>query len=85
MTKKTKTEQSKVNKTKTEQEKVSNFDLVARGECPHDSASLGDEIAGSKIGVTRVCSKCKHVWYLNRQICTCACRTCQKAKGGKAK
>jgi len=74
----------KAMKTKVEQKKVSNFDLVAQGKCPHDGAKLGDEVVGKKVGVTRVCSKCKHVWYLNRQIHTCACRTCvtskQKAK-----
>lgn len=78
MTKMTKTKQKKVEKTK------SNFDLVAQGNCPHDNAKLGDEVAGRKVGITRTCKKCKHVWYLNRQIHTCACRTCvsdkQKAK-----
>jgi len=86
MTKKT---QKKVKKTVVERKNVSNFDLVARGKCPHDNAKLGDEIVGRKVGITRVCSKCKHVWYLNRKIHTCACRTCvakkQKAKGGKVK
>jgi len=67
-------------KTKVEQKKVSNFDLVAQGKCPHDNAKLGDEIAGKKVGVTRVCSKCEHVWYLNRKIHTCACRTCVTSK-----
>ena len=67
-------------KAKEKQKKVSNFDLVARGKCPHDDAKLGDEVVGRKIGITRVCSKCKHVWYLNRQIHTCACRTCVASK-----
>ena len=80
MTEKTKTKQKKVKKTAVEPNAVSNFDLVAQGKCPHDKSKLGDEVAGSKVGVTRVCSKCKHVWYLNRKIHTCACRTCQKAK-----
>jgi len=72
-------------KTKVQQKKVSKFDLVAQGKCPHDKSKLGDEIAGKKVGVTRICSKCGHVWYLNRKIHTCAYRTCQKAKGGKVK
>jgi hypothetical protein len=87
MTKKTRTKQKKVeasqktdSKTKVEQKNASNFNLVAQGKCPHDNAKLGDEVAGKKIGITRVCSKCKHVWYLNRKIHTCACRTCQKGK-----
>jgi len=63
----------------------SNFDLAAQGKCPHDNAGLGDEIAGGKVGVTRTCKKCHHKWYLNRKIHTCACRTCQKTKGGKAR
>jgi len=48
--------------TKKKQKKVSNFDLVAQGKCPHDNASLRDEAASKKAGVTRVCSKCGHVW-----------------------
>jgi len=71
-------------KTKVEQKKVSNFDLVAQGKCPHDGAKFGDEVAGKGDGVTRTCTKYGHVWYLNRKIHTCACRTCvankQKAK-----
>lgn len=78
------TREKKARKTAVEQNTVSNFDLVAQGKCPHDKSKLGDEVDGRKVGITRVCSKCKHVWYLNRKIHTCACRTCQKAKGGKA-
>ena len=85
MTKKAEVKQKKANKTKVEQDTVSNFDLVAQGKCPHDGARVGDEVAGRKVGITRVCYKCKHVWYLNRQIHTCVCRTCQKTKGGKVK
>jgi len=78
MTKETK--QKKANETKVEQNTVSNFDLVAQGKCPHDNTKLGDEVAGMGEGVTRTCTKCHHVWYLNHKIRTCACRTCQKAK-----
>lgn len=73
-------------KRQDKQGKVSNFDLVAQGVCPHDKASLGDEVAGKGVGITRTCSKCGHVWYFNRKIKTCACRTCvadkQKSKKG---
>ena len=55
MTKETKTKQKKGEKAK------SNFDSVAQGKCPHDNAKLRDEVVGRKVGVTRVCSKCKHV------------------------
>jgi hypothetical protein len=60
--------------------KVSNFDLVAQGKCPHDEAKLGDEVACKGEGITRTCTKCQHVWYLNSKIHTCACRTCVTSK-----
>ena len=72
-------------KTKTKQKKVSNFDLAEQSKYPHDNASLGDEVACKDEGITRTCTNCQHVWYLNREIHTCACRTCQKAKRGKIK
>jgi hypothetical protein len=71
-------------------EKTSNYDRVDAGICPHcvdalavtpsSMLTLDDEVAGKGDGVTHTCKKCEHVWYLNRQIHTCACRTCQKAK-----
>jgi hypothetical protein len=63
----------------------SNFDLVARGKCPHDNASLGDEVAGRKVGITRVCSKCKHVWYLIVRYILAHVEPVRKLRGGKAK
>ena len=60
--------------------KRSNFDQVAVGVCPHDSAKLGDEIRGSGIGVTRACTKCGHIWYLNKKIRTTKCQTCSADK-----
>ena len=74
-------------KTKTDTtKKTSNFELVASGKCPHDNASLGDEVAGKGVGITRTCSSCGHRWYLNKKIHTCKCQTCsadkQKSKKG---
>jgi hypothetical protein len=65
----------------------SNFDQVAAGVCPHDNARLGDEIAGKGVGVTRECSECHHIWYLNKKIRTCKCLTCSanKRKVGEVK
>jgi putative component of toxin-antitoxin plasmid stabilization module len=60
--------------------KRANFDQVAAGVCPHDSARLGDEIRGSGIGVTRVCETCGHRWYLNKKIKTCKCLSCSADK-----
>ena len=77
MTKKT---QKKVNKKEVERKNASNFDLVAQGKCPHDNSKLGDEVGGRGDRITRTCRKCQHVWYLNRNIRTYACQTCQKAK-----
>jgi len=47
-------------------EKRTNFDLVAVGVCPHDDDKLGDETRGRGVGVTRVCEKCGHTWYINK-------------------
>jgi hypothetical protein len=58
----------------------SNFDQVVVGVCPHDSAKLGDEITGRGVGVTRECTKCHHIWYLNKKIRTCKCLTCSADK-----
>lgn len=71
-----KTKEPKVKKERTQ----SNFALVASGICPHDSAKLGDEIAGKGIGVTRVCESCAHIWYLNKKIRTCKCLSCSADK-----
>ena len=65
--------------------KRSNFDQVAGGVCPHDSAKLGDEIAGKGVGITRVCTKCGHIWYLNKRIRTCKCQTCSASKRSTGK
>jgi len=61
-------------------EKRSNFDLVAGGTCPHDLERLGEEVRGRGEGVTLVCSKCGHQWYINRKIKTCKCLTCSSRK-----
>ena len=60
--------------------KRSNFDLVAGGSCPHDSARLGKEIRCRGVGFTRVCENCGHIWYINKKIRTCKCLTCSGAK-----
>jgi hypothetical protein len=65
--------------------KRSNFDQVAGGVCPHDGAKLADEVAGKGVGVTRVCTKCRHTWYLNRKIKTCKCQTCSASKRSTGK
>jgi len=61
-------------------EKRTNFDLVAVGVCPHDDDKLGDETRGRGVGVTRVCEKCGHTWYINKKIRTCKCLTCSGAR-----
>jgi hypothetical protein len=65
--------------------KRSNFDLVAGGVCPHDSAKLLDAVACKGVGVIRACSKCQHTWYLNRKIRTTKCQTCASSKRQVAK
>ncbi|MBN1367189.1 MAG: hypothetical protein JW967_04620 [Dehalococcoidales bacterium] len=60
--------------------KKANYILVSTGKCPHDNAKLEDAVACKGIGVTRVCKKCKHKWYLNEKIHTCKCQTCSTEK-----
>ena len=73
-------EMTKKSATKTKTRKESNFSKVDRGVCPHDDKPLSDDIAGRGAGVTRKCSACEHVWYLNRKIRTSKCLTCSQAK-----
>jgi len=65
--------------------KRTNFQMVAVGICPHDKAQLGDEITGQGVGVTLICEKCGHRWYLNKKIKTCKCLTCSTEKRSSTK
>ena len=81
MTKRTKSTTSTTPKhtnTKTQDQPTrrTNFNLVTVGLCPHDQAKLSDEIQGKGVGLSRTCSSCKHIWYLNTKIRTCKCITC---------